>query len=269
MNFYISDLHFSHNKVIEYCKRPFKNAKEMNLFMIMKWNSRIRHSDDVYIIGDIAFGKNTLQNSVALLNGKKHLIIGNHDNVFLKRASDDILDKCFVEITQYKEIDDNGRLVVLFHYPIMDWNKKKYGSYHLHGHIHNIENYVQEYSRNTQNIFNVSADLVGFSPVTLDELISGEAYSSVSYILNNEEVNLLNEIGAKYLQDLNKVENESVLVRKVIPKVLEHAINGLKVDPKNKVMIYTYKALLDDNVSNVAKSELCDEYCRFYKVDLD
>lgn len=121
MIYYIADNHFGHEKVIGYCDRKFKDVVEMNDYMLECWNSTVRKDDDIYIIGDLAFRKDTLEDYIMKLNGKKHLIIGNHDNVFIKRASYDILDKCFVEITPYKEIDDNGRLVVLFHYPIMDW----------------------------------------------------------------------------------------------------------------------------------------------------
>lgn len=188
MIYYIADNHFGHGKVIQYCDRNFKDVIEMNDYMLECWNSTVRKDDDVYIIGDLAFRKDTLEEYIMKLNGKKHLIIGNHDNVFLKRASDDILNKCFVEITQYKEIDDNGRLVVLFHYPIMDWNKKHYGSYHIHGHIHNRENEVQEYSRNTNNMFNVGVDVIGYKPLALDELI---------------HIKLIESIGRSYKKEMN------------------------------------------------------------------
>lgn len=61
---------------------------------------------------------------------------------------------------------DNERKVVLFHYPIEEWNGFYVGSYHLHGHIHNTT--VTHIDRR----YNVSVDVINYTPVTLDELIA-------------------------------------------------------------------------------------------------
>ena len=64
------------------------------------------------------------------------------------------------------EARDNERKVVLFHYPIEEWNGFYVGSYHLHGHIHNTT--VTHIDRR----YNVSVDVINYTPVTLDELIA-------------------------------------------------------------------------------------------------
>ncbi|MGL4739418.1 MAG: hypothetical protein ACRC41_01225 [Sarcina sp.] len=213
MNYYIADCHFGHDKIIEHCGRPFLNVIEMNEYMIENWNSEVKKNDDVYIIGDIAFGKNTLKKYITRLNGKKHLILGNHDNVILKKVDRNILEKCFVEITQYKEIKDNGRDVILFHYPIMEWNKKRYGAYHIHGHIHNRVDKVQEYSKEIKNMFNVGVDIIGYNPVTLNQLICKKNFEDVGrmYGIELNKLNLLELIAL-----IAKVSSKAFFKQRII-----------------------------------------------------
>jgi calcineurin-like phosphoesterase family protein len=44
----ISDTHFGHNNIINYCDRPFSNVKEMNEAIIDNWNSVVKQNDLVY-----------------------------------------------------------------------------------------------------------------------------------------------------------------------------------------------------------------------------
>ena len=45
MAWFISDHHFNHDKIIEYCNRPFANVEEMNNYMIKQWNSVVGKND--------------------------------------------------------------------------------------------------------------------------------------------------------------------------------------------------------------------------------
>lgn len=47
----ISDNHFNHQKIIEYCNRPFKTVEQMNEEMIKKWNSMVKEDDKIYHLG--------------------------------------------------------------------------------------------------------------------------------------------------------------------------------------------------------------------------
>lgn len=49
----ISDTHFFHRNIIDYCKRPFKSVEEMNSEMIRKWHRRVKPDDIVYHLGDV------------------------------------------------------------------------------------------------------------------------------------------------------------------------------------------------------------------------
>jgi calcineurin-like phosphoesterase family protein len=79
--FYTADLHFWHANIIVYSKRPFRNAPQMNAKLIENWNSVVTDKDDIYIVGDFGFGPlDRLKAILSQLNGRKHLILGNHDN---------------------------------------------------------------------------------------------------------------------------------------------------------------------------------------------
>lgn len=171
MIYFTSDLHFGHHNIIEYCNRPFKNVDDMDIKLINNWNSIIKEKDDIYILGDFSFYKDKEVNRKILnsLNGKKHLIKGNHDykNV--------IPEECFVEITDYKELKYEKKFFVLSHYPILSWNKKHRNSIHLFGHVHSTS--LGDYE--LQNCYNVSVDKNNYAPVSIDYIID-KFYQNIS-----------------------------------------------------------------------------------------
>jgi len=122
-------------------KRGFGSVEEMNEYMIMKWNSRVRKNDDVVILGDFSVGKGPETNLVLeRLNGRKFLIRGNHDR-FLEDRKFNV--KLFHWIKDYEELKDNKRKVILSHYPIFCYNGQyrldkegKPRNYMLFGHVH-------------------------------------------------------------------------------------------------------------------------------------
>lgn len=79
--FIISDTHFNHANIINYCNRPFKDAEEMDRIMIKNWNETVSNKDVVIHLGDFGLGKKEyIKDIIKNLNGKKILILGNHDN---------------------------------------------------------------------------------------------------------------------------------------------------------------------------------------------
>lgn len=177
--FYISDLHFGHANIMAFDHRPFKSVSEMNAEMIRRWNSVVTNEDQVYIVGDFHWGKEDEWIEVLeQLNGQKFLILGNHD-ITPSRAR-----KLFADIKQYKEIEDNGRKVVLCHYPIPCFKNHFYGWYHLYGHVHRTFEYnMTEHSRYLMEelyghpcyMYNVGAMMpyMDYTPRTLDEIVAG------------------------------------------------------------------------------------------------
>lgn len=167
LNYYISDLHFGHANIIRLCNRPYNTVQEMDEDLINKWNSVITDDDDVYILGDLIFRADDPEKYLKALKGRLHIIRGNHDK-FLNNPG---YRRYFESIDQYKELVDNGKRVVLFHFPIAEWNGYYGGAIHLYGHIHNSRNKTSQTMDNIENCYNVGADVLDFVPRTLAELI--------------------------------------------------------------------------------------------------
>lgn len=158
--YFTSDLHFGHKNILHYtpkrcndigviCNKitdkwiyidTFTNLeiseedaiKRMDCFIIDK-------KDDVYILGDFSFyGVEETQCIFHKLNGKKHLVIGNHDSSGAsiqgwKTCKQMELLNC--KKTRFSFLDDTKRLF-LCHFPMIDWWGKEHGSIMLHGHCH-------------------------------------------------------------------------------------------------------------------------------------
>lgn len=168
MNYYISDLHLFHNKIIEKYNRPFASIEEMHDCIIKNWRNTVQKNDIVYILGDLGmYHAHEIAEIISSLPGNKILITGNHDSWNLKHAP---LRKCFKEISTYKEIIDAGRRVVLFHYPIEEWNGFYRGFYHVHGHVHDSVDGVP--LSNRERRCNACVEFCDYRPMTLDELIA-------------------------------------------------------------------------------------------------
>ena len=170
MIYYTADLHLGHENIISYCNRPFENTDEMGEDIVSNWNSVVHENDDVYIIGDVLFKlKNDSPLYLDRMNGIKHLIVGNHDKRNLKK---DIFKNLFTSIDDYLLIEDEGRKVVLFHYPIIEWDGYFRGAYHIYGHIHNSDNTTNKIMKTVPNAFNAGVDVNDFTPQTLSQLIA-------------------------------------------------------------------------------------------------
>lgn len=168
--FYIADTHFGHDNIRRLSKRPFANVEEMDEVMIRNWNSVVTNNDDVYILGDFSFKSKNPAEYLKRLNGKLHLITGNHDKVTVKSCR-----KYFVEICDMKEITDGDYRIVLCHYPLVEWNGYYGNTYHFYGHVHNtFHNATTAYAAKMPRAFNVGADILGFIPKKAEEIINGK-----------------------------------------------------------------------------------------------
>lgn len=188
MNYYIADTHFGHENILRHNAnngaRHFDSIEEYNNLLITNWNHVITPSDNVYILGDFSwlYAQDTLQ-ILKQLQGAKFLIKGNHDRWY----KDGACKKELQGIYDYKQVEDNGKIVILSHYPIMMWNGQHRGSIALYGHTHNsiehdlYQNYLKqlnEYYKDKNENFNAQAYNVGcmmsymnYTPRTLEEII--------------------------------------------------------------------------------------------------
>jgi calcineurin-like phosphoesterase family protein len=184
MNYFISDLHFGHKNCLAFDNRPFTTIEEHDEYIISSWNDTVGVDDDVYILGDISWYNSTKTIEIfSKLNGRLHLIKGNHDTTVLKNPE---LRNLFVEITDYKELFiDKDTSIVLCHYPIPCFKNHYYGWYHLYGHVHasfewnmmeNTKSLMTELYSKQCKMYNVGAMMryIGYIPRTLEQIIAGE-----------------------------------------------------------------------------------------------
>ena len=78
--YFTSDLHLGHANVLNFCDRPWDNLDDMHEGLIKRYNSCVRKNDVCYFLGDVGMGNaEQLKSIISRLNGKKILILGNHD----------------------------------------------------------------------------------------------------------------------------------------------------------------------------------------------
>lgn len=177
---YIGDPHFFHHNIIKYDNRKFNSVREMNECLEHCWNSTTASDDTVIICGDFSWSSDPSENRSLLnrLNGRKILVKGNHDkNLFEVRD-------CFEAVYDYKELNDNGTKVILFHYPILFWNNQFHDSVHLYAHVHNSHqwNIMESTMREVRALqalpmraYNVGCMMpwMNYAPQTLENIIAG------------------------------------------------------------------------------------------------
>lgn len=178
--FFTGCTHFEHANIIKLANRPFEDVEQMNETLVERWNEKVKPSDRVYHLGDVAWGN--VSPWMTRLNGQKIVILGNHD----ERSQMELAGGGIKQVLDYAEIKAGGSRFVLFHYPIEDWNGRWRGSIHLHCHTHSSQFFNPSIPRVEGsalslpdpfppdvlcNRFNVGVDACGFTPVSLDEVI--------------------------------------------------------------------------------------------------
>lgn len=127
--YFTADLHLGHARIIDYCDRPFRSVEQMDAQLISNWNATVGSGDDVWVVGDFCWGAGA-EVYLARLNGRKHLIWGNHDPETTTAASGWTSSQPYAEITLDKQ------KIVLFHYGLRVWNRSARGVLHFYGHSH-------------------------------------------------------------------------------------------------------------------------------------
>lgn len=173
--YFISDTHFFHDKIRTLANRPFSSMEEMNEMMVINWNSVIGANDIVYHLGDFAYGTwkgGDVKSLFSRLNGRKILIRGNHDH-------SETLQLPWENVYHMHTVKYNGSKIVLCHYPMIEWDGSFHGSYHFHGHTHQVSplNILNDtvfdgrFKNFAKNWRNVSVEVIDYTPMHIDELI--------------------------------------------------------------------------------------------------
>lgn len=196
MRYYISDLHFFHEAMLQSMDcRGFSCLEEMHEYMIDQWNRRVRKKDEVVILGDFSVAKGP-ETALILsrLKGKLGMIRGNHDWFLHDKKMD---WSRFQWIEDYKELHDEKRKVILSHYPVFCYHGQyrltkqgNPGSYMLYGHVHNtfdevlVDRFIKETRKHSMavnkegenypipcHMINCFCMFSDYTPLTLDEWI--------------------------------------------------------------------------------------------------
>lgn len=123
----ISDLHFGHKNILKYSGdlRGGTCSEEHDEWLVEQWNSVVKKSDLVYVLGDAAMSLNAYKN-FKRMKGQKLLVRGNHDINNVRHLTDYFTD--ITGLVRYRGA------FWMSHAPIHPDSLR--GLYNLHGHVH-------------------------------------------------------------------------------------------------------------------------------------
>jgi calcineurin-like phosphoesterase family protein len=155
---FVSDLHYGHNKPFIIGPRGYKSVEEAMADTIAKWKQYIGLNDIVFNLGDqiVGAGINTRQYTYDLLSlpcAHQFYCWGNHNagmkELYVQTMREQGFDPDkygvypltmtthpFTFLGDRVEISIDGCRAILDHYPITSWNHIGKGAFHLHGHCH-------------------------------------------------------------------------------------------------------------------------------------
>lgn len=141
--------HFGHAQILQKANRPFTTVEEMDATLIANWNAVVGKDDTVYHLGDFAWPRDRPREPyLAQLNGKIICLNGNRDDPDWGR---DLIT-----------LKRNDREIVLFHYPIEEWNGWWRGTLHFHCHTHDTA------FHSAPRRGNVGVEAHNYTPIRLD-----------------------------------------------------------------------------------------------------
>lgn len=160
MNYWvITDTHFGHKKMQEYCGRPegFETKILHNLIMTCKTGDVLIH------LGDICIGQDEhWHTELGYVHARKWLLRGNHDKKslgwYLDHGWDFVADEIIIDIF--------GKRVLFSHRPtaecVFDIN--------IHGHHHNTEHHPEDEISVKNKLIFIEHE---YKPINLRSIVEG------------------------------------------------------------------------------------------------
>ena len=157
-----SDLHLGDLAMVEAWNRPFRNLTHMNRALLAEWRRRVRPSDMIICLGDVAHPDawrehSRLQLDLAGCPGERLLILGNHDFHTREELALAGFDKQYAAA-----VCDTRPVLILTHLPL---RRVPADTVNLHGHIHAAP-------APTLHHRNLSVERTGYQPVRLSEVLA-------------------------------------------------------------------------------------------------
>lgn len=168
---FIGCLHFGHKAIASH--RGFQDEYYHDVHLIEEWNKVVNKRDVTYILGDVTMEKTDPYYNLDALNGRKIVVLGNHDRW-----------QHVPELLKYVDgvagmIDYKG--FALTHAPI---HPSEMGFYrgNIHAHIHHVNKLeeviaLKHYADNDERAATlvkyhcVDAHVINYKPLTIDELL--------------------------------------------------------------------------------------------------
>jgi calcineurin-like phosphoesterase family protein len=176
-----SDTHYGHKNIVRgttnwrtqdgevpvHSTRDFQTIEQMNERLIDGINHFVGQDDTLIMLGDVSFGgfDNIGIFLERLVCHNIHLILGNHDHHIDRNY--DFVQKRFLSVQHYLEVNINGQDFVLCHYPLQSWHGLNKGVIHLHGHVHLPEN--RKFGNGKR--LDVGVDGNGMDPYSISDII--------------------------------------------------------------------------------------------------
>jgi calcineurin-like phosphoesterase family protein len=174
--FITSDLHFNHDREFVWKVRGYESVYEMNEAIVERFNSVVQPGDDVYILGDLCLGGGgpailaANKELIERLNGRLHIIRGNHDTeprVRMYASCANVVDEIkWADMLNYK-----GYHFYLSHFPTLTSNLEKESlkkcTCNLFGHTHQTTNFHLD----MPFMYHVGVDSHNCYPMNLDDII--------------------------------------------------------------------------------------------------
>ena len=157
---FTSDTHFTDPRVLRLDRRPYASLADHDAALIAQWNAVVGEDDEIWHLGDFARTPDAerVGSLLAMLNGRKHLIVGNNDGPQTVAAIG------WASVQHYAELSLDGRRLVLCHYPFRTWNGMHKGALDLHGHSHGkLKPMTRQYD--------VGVDAWAFRPIALADML--------------------------------------------------------------------------------------------------
>lgn len=163
-----SDPHFGHANILKFEDKDgkkfrgdlFKDVDEMNEKILYNHNKKVAPGDIWYCLGDVYFGDaNKADALLSRMNGKKRLVIGNHDN-----PKSQVLLKHFEKMMIWRNFPE--KRILMTHVPVHESTLFEFAKYdyNVHGHIHQHES-------PNRNYINMSMENINYDPVNIDDIV--------------------------------------------------------------------------------------------------
>lgn len=165
--FYTADPHFSHENICKFTRhdgtklRHWNDVNEMDEQLILNWNSVVKKDDKVYVLGDVTFKNKHLDAIMPRLNGRKCLVMGNHDICKVSQYM-----KYFYDLRAYDQVD---RFIVS-HVPIHSESIGKFKG-NIHGHLHYRSVMLNENEIDKRYLC-VSVEHTNYTPISREDMLA-------------------------------------------------------------------------------------------------